>query len=61
LLEHLAAEGFLGGIALSSLVAEGDPSISDDERRYGVLVAVTERRTKDEIDRLADAIRKVLQ
>jgi len=45
LIDRLAEEGFLAGIAL------------DDDPR-GLLVAVTERRTRDEIDRFAAAVGK---
>lgn len=58
-LERLLDEGFLGGIALSALVSAGDPSISPDDAEHGVLVAVTERRTRAEIDALVDAVGKV--
>ena len=47
LIERMADEGFLAGIALE----EGDG--------HGLLVAVTERRTRDEIDRFASAMEKV--
>lgn len=50
--DRLAEEGLLGGIAL------GAP-YSEDGR--GLLVAVTERRTRAEIDRLVDAMEKVLR
>jgi glycine cleavage system P protein (glycine dehydrogenase) subunit 1 len=47
-LEALATRGFLGGVALPDV----------DER--GLLVAVTERRTRSEIDALASAVGQVL-
>jgi glycine dehydrogenase subunit 1 len=47
LIERLADEGFLAGIPLD----EGDG--------HGLLVAVTERRTREEIDRFASAMEKV--
>jgi glycine dehydrogenase subunit 1 len=47
-LEALASRGFLGGVALPDV----------DER--GLLVAVTERRTRSEIDALASAVEQVL-
>jgi glycine dehydrogenase subunit 1 len=51
-LERLADEGFLGGVALGpELAPEGN----------GLLVAVTERRTRDEIDRFALALGKVIR
>jgi glycine dehydrogenase subunit 1 len=51
-IERLVEEGFLAGIAL-------DPSWSGDDR--GLLVAVTERRTRDEIDALAAAFDKAVR
>jgi glycine dehydrogenase subunit 1 len=50
--ERLVEEGFLAGIAL-------DPAYAGDER--GLLVAVTERRTKDEIDAFAAAFEKAVR
>jgi glycine dehydrogenase subunit 1 len=46
--EAMADRGFLAGVPLAD--ADG----------HGLLVAVTERRTKDEIDRFADALGEVL-
>lgn len=45
--ERVAADGFLAGLPLKGLV----PGLDD-----GLLVAVTEKRTREEIDALADAI-----
>jgi glycine dehydrogenase subunit 1 len=50
--ERLADEGFLGGVAL-------DPELAPDG--HGLLVAVTERRTREEIDRFAAALAKVVR
>jgi glycine cleavage system P protein (glycine dehydrogenase) subunit 1 len=47
--DRMADEGFLAGIPLAS------------EYGDGVLVAVTERRTRDEIDRYARAFEKVIR
>jgi glycine dehydrogenase subunit 1 len=47
-LERLAERGFLGGVPL------------DDVDERGLLVAVTERRSRNEIDAFADAVREVL-
>jgi len=58
-LTHLAAEGILGGLALSSLTGDRDPSVEGDLDDI-LLIAVTERRTRDELDRFADVLRKVL-
>src|SRR4051812_4565146 len=48
--ERMADEGFLAGIALGSEYGEG-----------GLLVSVTERRTRDEIDAYAAAFEKVIR
>ena len=48
--ERLADEGFLAGVAL-------DPSYTDG-RSDGLLVAVTERRTKAEIDAFVSTFEK---
>lgn len=53
LIERTADEGFLGGIALDDSYTEG--------RGDGLLVAVTERRTRAEIDAFADAFAKALR
>ena len=48
--ERLAEEGFLAGVALGE---EHEPE--------GLLVAVTERRTREEIDAYAAAFEKVIR
>ena len=55
--ERMVDEGFLAGVALGGGVG------SDDARHYGdgLLVAATERRTRDEIDAYAAALQKVLR
>jgi glycine dehydrogenase subunit 1 len=59
LLERLADEGFLAGLSLGALAGEGpDGSLSDADRECGVLIAVTERRTRAEIDRYVAAFDK---
>lgn len=50
--ERLVEEGFLAGIALG-------PDLAGDDR--GLLVAVTERRTRDEIDAFAAAMEKAVR
>ena len=50
-IERLADEGFLAGIALDDGYADGD---------HGLLVAVTERRTRSEIDGYATAFAKAV-
>jgi glycine dehydrogenase subunit 1 len=47
--DRMADEGFLAGVAL------------DEEYGDGLLVAVTEKRTRDEVDEFAGALEKVLQ
>jgi hypothetical protein len=49
IVERMAEEGFLAGVAL------------DDDYGGGLLVAVTERRTKAEIDAYAEAFEKVVR
>jgi glycine dehydrogenase subunit 1 len=62
LVERLAEEGFLAGVALGGLVGEaGDPSLSAAEAGRGLLVALTERRTRKEIDRFVAAFDKALR
>ena len=53
LVERLADDGFLAGISLDSAYTEG--------RGDGLLVAVTERRTRAEIDSFADSFAKALR
>jgi glycine dehydrogenase subunit 1 len=57
-LSRLADEGFLGGIAASSLSAPGDASLPDATREHAVVIAVTERRIRTEIDAFAAAFAK---
>jgi glycine dehydrogenase subunit 1 len=53
LIERLVDDGFLAGIALDDIYTEG--------RRDGLLVAVTERRTRSEIDSFADSFAKAVR
>ncbi|MGH8989875.1 MAG: aminomethyl-transferring glycine dehydrogenase subunit GcvPA [Acidimicrobiales bacterium] len=49
--DRMAAEGFLAGVALADLAGEdGDGSVDAEAAAHGLLVAVTERRTAAEID-----------
>jgi glycine dehydrogenase subunit 1 len=60
--ERLAAEGYLAGIALDQLVGEGgDGSVDAEAAAHGLLVAVTERRTRAEIDGLVTALDKAVR
>lgn len=57
--ERMAGEGFLAGVAISDLVGDqGDGSVGADDACHGLLVAVTERRTRAEIERYAAALDK---
>jgi glycine dehydrogenase subunit 1 len=57
-LSRLADEGFLGGVAASSLVDDDDRSLPGGLRDHAIVVAVTERRTRAEIDAFAAAFGK---
>jgi glycine dehydrogenase subunit 1 len=60
--ERLADEGFLAGVALDQLVGEGgDGSVGHEDAAHGLLIAVTERRSRDEIDRFAAALDKAVR
>jgi glycine dehydrogenase subunit 1 len=58
-LDDLVGEGILGGLAVESLTLGEDTSIEGDVADV-VLIAVTERRTRLELDRYADVLTKVL-
>jgi glycine dehydrogenase subunit 1 len=60
--ERMADEGFLAGVALDDLVGPaGDGSVNADEAAHGLLVAVTERRTRAEIDRYVECLDKAVR
>lgn len=60
--ERLAEDGFLAGVALDALVGEGgDASVDAESAAHGLLVAVTERRTRDQIDGLVGALDKAVR
>ncbi|MGH8980448.1 MAG: aminomethyl-transferring glycine dehydrogenase subunit GcvPA [Acidimicrobiales bacterium] len=60
--ERVAAEGFLAGVALADLVGDdGDGSVDPDDAAHGLLVAVTERRTRAEIDGYVAALDKAVR
>ncbi len=60
--DRLAEHGYLAGVALDQLVGEdGDPSVSAADAAHGLLVAVTERRTRQEIDGLVAALDKAVR
>ena len=57
--ERMATEGYLAGVALADLVGEGgDGSLDPLSAEHGLLVAVTERRTRAEIDGYTAALDK---
>jgi glycine dehydrogenase subunit 1 len=55
----MASDGVLGGVAVSALTSGDDPSIDADIQNV-LLVTVTERRTKDEIDHYVEILRKAV-
>jgi glycine dehydrogenase subunit 1 len=57
--ELMAKQGVLAGLAVSDLCAGADPSI-DREIENVLLVTVTERRTKEELDHYVSALKEVL-
>jgi len=60
--ERLAEEGFLAGLVLADLTGEGgDGSVSADGAEHGLLVAVTERRTRTQIDAFVGALDKAVR
>jgi glycine dehydrogenase subunit 1 len=61
-IERLADEGYLGGLALADLVGdEGDGSVDADDAVHGLLVAVTERRTRADVEGLVRTLDKVVR
>ena len=58
-LEDLVGEGILGGLAVESLTGGPDASVDGDIANV-VLVSVTERRTREELQHYADVLGKVL-
>ena len=58
-LEDLVGEGILGGLAVESLTGGPDASV-DGVIANVVLVSVTERRTREELQHYADVLGKVL-
>lgn len=60
--ERMAEEGFLAGVALADLAGEeGDGSVAPADAAHGLLVAVTERRTRTEIDAYVAALDKAVR
>ncbi len=58
-IERMAEHDVLAGISVGALCGGPDPSIEGDVEDV-LLVSVTERRTKDEIDHYVEALTKVL-
>ncbi len=60
--ERMADEGFLAGVAVDDLVGPaGDGSVGSGDAAHGLLVAVTERRTRAEIDRYVECLDKAVR
>jgi len=55
----MANDGVLGGVSVAALTSGPDPSI-EGELDDVLLVTVTERRTKEEIDRYVEVLRKAV-
>ena len=61
-IERLADEGYLGGLALADLVGDdGDGSVAGDDAACGLLIAVTERRTRAEVEGFVRTLDKVVR
>lgn len=56
--ERMVGEGILAGVSLDGLAGPGDGSLTSHDAEHGLLVAVTERRTRREIDAFAAALEK---
>lgn len=62
LITRMAESGFLAGIALENLTAgKCDESITRSDLERSILISVTEKRTRQEIDAYADAFEKASQ
>jgi glycine dehydrogenase subunit 1 len=59
-LDRLADDGFLGGLALGSLTEEGDGSVDPALRERTILMAATERRTRVEVDAFSTSLAKAV-
>jgi len=61
-IERLADEGYLGGLSLADLVGDdGDGSVAADDAVHGLLIAVTERRTRAEVEGFVRTLDKVVR
>lgn len=59
-LERMTSDGVLGGLSVSSLTNGTDPSVSEEINNV-ILVTVTERRTREQIDHYVDVLRKAVR
>ena len=59
-LSSMAHDGVLGGLAVAALSDGPDPSIEDRIEQV-MIVTVTERRTREEIDHYVDSLRKAVR
>jgi glycine dehydrogenase subunit 1 len=61
-IERLVDEGYLGGLSLADLVGDdGDGSVAGDDAVHGLLIAVTERRTRAEVEGFVRTLDKVVR
>lgn len=56
---EMAKRGFLAGVSVQQLCGETDPSVEGDLSKV-LLLTVTERRTRDEIENFVSALREVV-
>ncbi len=59
--ERLGAEGILAGLALDTLVPGGGGVVSPEDAEHALLVAVTERRTRQQVDAMVGALDKAVR
>jgi glycine dehydrogenase subunit 1 len=59
-LERLVDEGFFGGLALNHLAGSSDQSIAEEQMSRALVMTVTEKRTKSEIDQFVAAFAKAV-
>ena len=60
MLDRMASDGVLGGLSVSALTGGADASVGHEIENV-ILVTVTERRTREQIDHYVDALRKALR
>ena len=59
--ERLGTEGILAGLALDTVVPGGGGVVSPEDAAHGLLVAVTERRTRQQVDAMVAALDKAVR